>query len=202
LEHPVRAVWTFAAALDLQDMLGLDDTNSAPPGSVEPALLVALWLWAAVEGVGGAGHLEKLCAEHLAYRWLCGGVGIDRQTLLDFRLTHGDALDRLLGYGLAALIEGGALDLELVSLHVAKPSEIAATRAAPERLNELAAVAMAHVQELRKTLDRDDPIADEWQNRTTRGRLEQQQTKRVNTALALVKQLSSGQGEAKVPSSQ
>ena len=83
LEHPVRAVWAFAEALDLQDVL---EATGGASCRVEPALMVALWLWATAEGIGSARQLEKLCAEHLAYRWLCGGVEIDRQTLREFRL--------------------------------------------------------------------------------------------------------------------
>ena len=79
------------------------------------ALTLALWLWATAAGVGSARQLEKLCAEHLAYRWLCGGVEIDRQTLREFRVLHGDALDALLARGLAALVEEGMIDLVLVS---------------------------------------------------------------------------------------
>ena len=77
--------------------------------------MVALWLWATAEGVGSARQLERLCTEHLAYRWLCGGVAIDHQTLREFRLMHGDALDGLLARSLAALVEEGVINLELVS---------------------------------------------------------------------------------------
>ena len=100
LDHPVRAVWAFAEVLDLQDDLKPGDTK-LPHASVDPALMVALWLWATAEGVGSARQLEKLCAEHLAYRWLCGGVAIDARTLREFRLMHGDALDKLLAHSLA-----------------------------------------------------------------------------------------------------
>jgi len=52
-----------------------------PVGDFRPALMVALWLWATAEGVGSARQLERLCAEHLAYRLLCGGVEIDHRAL-------------------------------------------------------------------------------------------------------------------------
>jgi hypothetical protein len=37
-------------------------------------LLVALWIYATIEGVGSARELERLCQKHLVYQWLCGGV--------------------------------------------------------------------------------------------------------------------------------
>ncbi|MGO9686052.1 MAG: hypothetical protein ACLPTZ_26360, partial [Beijerinckiaceae bacterium] len=52
VEHPVRLVWAFAAALDLQEELELGETKVAAPAHVEPSLMVALWLWATAEGVG------------------------------------------------------------------------------------------------------------------------------------------------------
>ena len=158
-------------ALDLQDVLGLGDTKAAPPAPVEPALMVALWLWATAEGVGSARQLEKLCAEHLAYRWLCGGVAIDHQTLREFRLMHGDALDGLLARGLAALVEEGAIDLELVSPDALKAQALTGASLARRRrrLKARAVAAAAHVQELRTALDRDDPVADERHDRAARG---------------------------------
>jgi transposase len=192
LDHPVRAVWTFAEKLDLQDELKPGDTKVVSPASVQPALMVALWLWATAEGVGSARQLERLCTEQLAYRWLCGGVEIDHQTLREFRLMDGDALDGLLARGLAVLVEERAINLELVSLEALKAQVLtgASLGRRRRRLQALAVAAAARVQELRTALDRDDPIADERHARTARGRTAQQQAVRVSAALAQIKKLS------------
>ena len=191
LEHPVRAVWAFAEALDLQDVLRPRDAKAAPHAPVEPALMVALWLWATAEGVGSARHLERLCAENLAYRWLCGGVEIDRQTLREFRLIHGDALDGLLARGLAVLVEEEAISLELLSPDALKAQGLAGASSVRrrQRLNAQAVAAAAYVQELRAALDRDDPIADERHERAARWRTAQQQGIHVSAALAQMKEL-------------
>jgi transposase len=191
LEHPVRAAWAFAEALDLQDLVRPGESNAAPPAPMQPALMVALWLWATAEGVGSARQLEKLCAEHLAYRWLCGGVDIGHQTLREFRLLHGDALDGLLSRGLAALVEEGAINLELVSPDALKVQALigASLVRRRRRLKALTVAAAAHVQELRTALDIDDPIADERHDRAARWRTAQQQGARVNAALAQMKKL-------------
>jgi transposase len=192
LEHPVRVVWAFAAALDLQEELKPGETKVAAPAHVEPALMVALWLWATAEGVGSARQLEKLCAENLVYRWLCGGVEIDHQTLREFRLMHGDALDGLLARGLAVLVEEGAINLELVPRDAVKARALTGAslgRRRP-RLQALAAAAASRVQELRTALDRDDPIVDERHARAARGRTAQQEGVRVNAALAQMKKFS------------
>jgi len=58
--------------------------------------LLALWLYATVEGVGSARHLDRLCQEHDAFRWIRGGVPVNYHMLSDFRVEHGEALDSLL----------------------------------------------------------------------------------------------------------
>jgi transposase len=64
--------------------------------AIDPAILVALGLYATLEGVGSARALERLCAEHNAYRWIRAGVGVNHHTLSDFRVAHVEFLDRLL----------------------------------------------------------------------------------------------------------
>jgi len=191
LDHPVRTVWAFAESLDLPDVLKMGDTKAVPHASVEPALMVALWLRATADGVGSARQLELLCTEHLAYRWLCGGVEIDRQMLRDFRLVHGDALDGLLARGLAALVEERAVNLELVSPDKLKSQALAGTglERRRRRLKVLAVSAAARVEELRTVLDRDDPIADERHDRAARWSATQQSSARVDAALVLMKKL-------------
>ena len=187
LEHPVRVVWAFAEALDLQDVIS---DAAALPGRVAPALMVALWLWASLEGVGSARQLQRLCAEQIPYRWLCGGVEIDSQTLAEFRVLYGDALDALLARGLAALVEEGAIDLELVAPDALKAQAL--TGASParrrRRFEALVAAAAKRVGALREALDRDDPVADERHNRAARRPATQQQGARVNAALMRMKE--------------
>ena len=192
LDHPVRTVWAFAESLDLSELIRSDGTSAAPPAAVEPALMVALWLWATVEGIGSARQLEKLCTENLAFRWLLGGVAIDRQTLRQFRLLHGEALDGLLARSLAAFVEEGVIDVELISPEVLKAQALtgASLTRRRRRLKALAVTAAARVHELRPALDRDDPVADERHDRAARWRTAQRQGARVNAALAQIEKLS------------
>jgi len=39
----------------------------------DPRILLALWLYATLRGVGSARELNRLCEQHVAYRWICGG---------------------------------------------------------------------------------------------------------------------------------
>jgi hypothetical protein len=103
---------------------------------------------------------------------------------------HGEALDGLLARGLAALVEEGAINLELVPRDALKAQALTGASLGRRRLKALAAAAASRVQELRAALDRDDPIADERHARAARGRTAQQEGARVNAALAQMKELS------------
>ena len=65
------------------------------------------------DGVGSAREIDRLCERDNAYRWLCGGVGVNYHTLADFRTEHEAWLDAQLTHSIAAL-----LDRKLVTLNV------------------------------------------------------------------------------------
>ena len=72
-DHPVRDLWQFVEALDLSALL---ESIRSVPGhagapAIDPRILLALWLQATIDGVGSSRVLAGLCAEHLAYQWLC-----------------------------------------------------------------------------------------------------------------------------------
>lgn len=106
-DHKVRTVWALVQGWDLT--LFLDDIRARGerPGraATDPQLLIALWLYATIEGVDRGRKLDRLCRESDPYRWLCGGVSLNYHTLNDFRVDHGDALDGLLNQMIAALVE-------------------------------------------------------------------------------------------------
>ena len=108
-DHRVRAIWSYVEGLDLSDLEDRIKARGHRPGhpAASPRLLLALWLYATSEGVGSARALERLCASHDVYRWLCGGVSVNYHTLADFRVGCADLLDRLLSEHLAALAEAG-----------------------------------------------------------------------------------------------
>ena len=113
-EHRVRLVWAMVAEMDLGKLyarIAAVEGGSGRP-AIDPALLLSVWLYATLEGVGSARSLERLCQEHLAYQWLMGGVGVNYHTLADFRVGYEAELDELLVKGVAALMESGLVQLE------------------------------------------------------------------------------------------
>lgn len=116
-EHRVRLVWAFAERLDLAPLYAAIRSVEGGPGHppADPRVLMALWLYATIEAVGSARRLARLCEEHVAFQWLCGGVSVNHKTLADFRVGHGALLERLLVDGFAALMAAGVARLDRVA---------------------------------------------------------------------------------------
>lgn len=115
--HAARLVWRFAEGLDLSAFYGAIRAREGGPGRTptDPRILLALWLYATIDGVGIARELDRLCTSHDAYRWLCGGVSVNYHTLSDFRVAHQAALDDLLTQSIAALRHKGIVTLARVA---------------------------------------------------------------------------------------
>src|SRR6266498_2983712 len=107
-DHPVRTIWAFIERLDLSSFYAAIKAVADRPGrpASDPRVLLALWVFATVEGVGSARRLARLCETHDAYRWLRGGVPVDYHLLADFRVTHQQAMDHLLTDIVAAMMAG------------------------------------------------------------------------------------------------
>jgi transposase len=115
-DHRARMVWSFVESLDLAPFYAGIAAREGEAGrpATDPAVLLALWLYATLDGVGSARELERLCERDVAYRWLRGGVPVNYHGLSDFRVGHGELLDRLLTESVAALLAEGLIDLDEV----------------------------------------------------------------------------------------
>ncbi len=116
-DHPARAIWEALQRLDLSSFYAKIKATLDRPGhpTADPAILLALWLYATSEGVSSSRDLEELCAKHDAYRWLCGGVSMNYHTLSDFRAAHPAELDRVMTEILALLLSAGVVTLTRVA---------------------------------------------------------------------------------------
>ena len=186
-DHRVRLVWAFAEGLDLGPLYAGIKAIEGRPGHppADPRVLLALWLLATIEGVGSARELARLCREHLAFQWLCGGVSVNHKTLSDFRVGHGALLERLLVDGFAALLKAGVARLERVAQDGVRV-RAAAGAASFRRLSTLQACGRAAEEQLRRLRAEvdDDPGAASRRQAAARRRAAEDRQRRVAEALA------------------
>jgi transposase len=197
-EHRLRLVWSFVAALDLAPLYNPIKAVEGRPGHppADPRILLALWLYATVQGVGSARELARLCEEHIAFQWLCGGVGMNAKTLADFRVDLSAALEQLLIDSFAALLKIGAAKLDRVAQDGVRVR--AAAGAASFRRHATLEVcrqeAEDRVRQLRAQLER-DPSAASRRQVATRQRAADDRARRVKEALAVTETLRAQQQE-------
>lgn len=116
-DHTVRIVWDAVEGLDLGDWLAEIKAVRGHVGrnATDPRLLLALWVYATLKGVGSARELDRLCREHIAYKWLRGGVSVNYHMLADFRSGEGQKWDDLLTEIVATLLKEDLVKMDRVA---------------------------------------------------------------------------------------
>jgi transposase len=185
-DHPARIVWDYVLGLDLSPLYDPIKAVHHRPGRppIDPKILMALWLYATIDGVGSARQLDELCRSHDAYRWILGDVSINYHTLADFRTAHGELLDRLLTQSVAVLLAEGLVDLNRVAqdgMRLRASAGAASFRRRPT-LEEALAEAEAQLQALRAESE-DDPAAGDRRRRAARERAARERAERIKGAL-------------------
>jgi transposase len=185
-DHPARTVWAYVEGLDLAPLYDRIRAVERGPGrdAIDPKILLALWLYATVEGIGSARRLDALCREHAAFQWIAGDVSTNYHTLADFRTDHLEFLDGLLTAGVAALVAEGLADLNRVAqdgMRVRASAGAASFRRRPT-LEEALAQAEAQVEALRAEVA-EDPAACDRRGRGARPRAARERAERVKAAL-------------------
>lgn len=191
-DHPARTVWAFVQSLDLGPLYaGIKSAEGrAGAPAIDPAILVALWLWATIDGVGSAREVDRLCERDDAYRWLCGGVGVNYHTLAEFRTQHAQWLDAQLTRSIASLLERRLVTLQVVAqdgLRVRAAAKAASFRR-KQRLLALHAQAQVQVQALKRELD-EDAGASARRKQAARERAAAEREQRLAQALATMREI-------------
>lgn len=197
-EHRVRAVWAFVDALDLSALYARIAAVEGHVGRspIDPKLLLALWVYATIEGVGSARELAALCKEHGAYRWMCGGLTPNHRLLADFRSNRGDEIDALLTQSVAVLMSRGLVKLEQVAqdgMRV-RASAGAASFRGKDALKRCLAEAKEQVRRLKDEID-DDPGAGAKRSRASRERAAKERESAVAEALRQWEEVADGRSD-------
>lgn len=191
-DHAARTVWAFVQSLDLGPLhtkIKAVEHGAGRP-AIDPAILVALWLWASVDGVGSAREIDRLCERDDAYRWICGGVGVNYHTLADFRTRHVQWLDAQLTRSIASLLERKLVTLTVVAqdgMRVRASAKAASFRRRG-RLEKFLHEARAQVDALKAELD-EDAGASTRRKQAARERALREREERLARALATMHQI-------------
>jgi transposase len=185
-DHRARVVWEYVQGLDLGALYEPIRAVEGQAGrdATDPQILLALWLYATLDGVGSARELARLCEQHLAYQWLCGGVSVNYHTLSDFRTAHPAFLDELLTQSVATLLHEGLVTLQRVAVDGMRVRASAGAASFRRRatLEDCQTQARTQVETLRQDLQA-DPAAGTRRQQAARQRAAQERSARVAKAL-------------------
>jgi len=197
-DHPAQIVWEHVKSLDLRPLYNRIKAIEGRPGQppIDPRILMALWLYATLRGVGSARELDRRCQTDLPFQWICGGVSVNYHTLADFRTAHVEFLNDVLTASVAVLIHEELVTLDRVAqdgMKVRASAGAASFRRGPT-LEECLAEARKQVETLRTELE-SDPSAANRRQQAARERAARERAERLQKALEqlpLVQQQKSG----------
>jgi transposase len=195
-DHPARLIWAYVSRLDLRELEARIKAREGVAGhpAITPRLLLALWLYATSEGVVSARLLSRLCERDDVYRWFCGGLAVNHRTLGEFRVDHGELLNRLLAASVTALAAEGLIDLDMLSQDGVRvrASAGASSFRRRGRLEEKIAAVKGLLAELAKEVDV-DPTANEERLRKRRAQRTAERLSRLEAAVAKVAEIEAQQ---------
>jgi transposase len=185
-DHTVRIVWAAVCKLDLSSWL--DDIKAVERhvgrDATDPRLLLSLWIYATLKGIGSARELDRLCREHVAYKWLCGGVSVNYHMLSDFRSQGGDKWDELLTQIVGVLLEADLVKMDRVAQDGMKVRASAGKSSfrRQSRLEECLEEARQQVEALKQLAEEDGEELTRRQ-RAARERAARERQQRIEEAL-------------------
>lgn len=163
-DHRARLVWAFVQSLDLSAFHARIKARDDLPGrpASDPAVLLAIWLYATLEAIGSARAIERLCQDHAAFRWLAGGVPVNHDMLSAFRRDSGPLLDQLMSRSLTALIAEGLITLEELTIDGTKIRARAGggSMTGRDRLGRIEAAVTERIGALKAELEQDVGAAE------------------------------------------
>lgn len=189
-EHRARLVWAMVEAYDLSRFYARIKAVEGEAGrpAIDPRLLIAVWLYATLEGVVSGRELDQLCKEHLAYQWLLGGVTVNYHTLTDFRTDYAAELDDVLTKSVAALLSEGVVSLDKTAqdgVRIRASAGASSFRRQPT-LEDCLQQAEAVVAQQKTERDSTDPAPRSAQRQAAQQRHAQEKVARVKKALGEV----------------
>lgn len=200
-DHPARGIWAMVMQLDLK---GLEDKIRSVEGragqsSLDPRLLMALWIYGYSEGIGSARELSRMCGYEPGCRWLTASEEVNYHTLADFRAQHKKELERIFVQVLGLLSAEGLIEMKRITQDGTKIKAHAASKSfhRGKRLREHLQMARKHVEAMSKP-ETGDLTARMIEARKRAGRDKQQRLEEALKELEQLQQMRSDEQEARV----
>lgn len=185
-DDTARLVWAYVGGLDLSALYAQIKAVEGAPGRdpIDPKILLALWLYATIDGISSARRLDKLCKKHFSYLWLCGDVKVNYHTLSDFRVQHEEILDDLLTQSVATLLHQGLIELNRVAqdgMRVRASAGSSSFRRKPT-LEQCLLEAETHLEELKQQAE-EEGFAEDRRAKAAKERAATERVERIKAAL-------------------
>ena len=200
-DHPVRTVAAVVERLDVSEFCEPIKAREGVVGrdATDPRLLIVLWLYACIRGIGSARELARRCEESIPFRWLCGGVSVNHRLLSEFRTGYGKALDNLFTQVVASLVDQGLVKVSRISqdgVRVRVGAGAASFRR-EERLQQLLEESQKHVEELGQQVEAPEGMAAEKAKKLkAQKRRAEEKQKRIKQAIEQLPELKKKQEKA------
>jgi len=199
-DHQVRNILNYVEQMDLSAFYDKIKSTSGNPGRppIDPKILFTLWIYAIIEGIGSARVIDRYCIEHIAFKWICGGVPVNYHTISDFRRNNSVEFDELITLTIVRLMNRDLITLKRVSqdgMRVRASAGSSSFRRKPS-LKELKDIATDQVKTLRKELD-EDPEACLNRQKAAKKRALKEREERLNQAIKELEKEKREKGMAK-----
>ena len=122
---PDHVVWTVLGAveeMDLDPFYGAYRANGQGRAAYDPAMMVALLLYAYSMGNCSSRGIERACVEDVAFRVIAANVKPDHSTIAEFRRRHESALAGLFTDVLAVCARAGLVKVGVIAIDGTKMS--------------------------------------------------------------------------------
>lgn len=153
-EHDARLVWDLVTRLPLKPFEDKVAARGSAPGrpATDPRILLTLWVFAGIRGVGCGREIDRLIKCDDGFRWIAGGVSLDYHLINDFRVGHEAAFDEVFTATVAALAKTGEIDITRLTQDGIRVRASAGSDSfrRDKSLKELHADAQAHLGSLKK----------------------------------------------------
>jgi transposase len=198
-DHPARQLWKYVNSLDLSPFYADIEAVKGGKGrdTVDPRILLTLWLFATTEGIASGRHLAELCERDFAYLWILGGVTVNRDLLNAFRSSHPERLDAVMAETIGVLLHHDLVSLQRVAqdgMRVRASAGKSSFRG-PKALQKCLDEAQQHVKDLRQ--EGDDDQGGRSKQEAARRRAAEERLARIQAALEERKKLQEQRDQQK-----